>query len=59
MTFSHALAAIHSRPRGAERTLSRIRALMERMGNPQNRLRFLHIAGSNGKGSAAAMLSSF
>ena len=58
MTFSHDLAAIHSRPRGADRTLSRIRALMERMGNPQNRLRFLHIAGSNGKGSAAAMLSS-
>ncbi len=58
MTFSDALAAIHSRPRGAERTLSRIRALMDRLGNPQNRLRFLHIAGSNGKGSAAVMLSS-
>lgn len=37
--------------------LSRIRALMERLGNPQDRLRFIHIAGTNGKGSTAAMLS--
>lgn len=58
MTISEALEAIHRRPRGMKRTLSRIRALMERLGNPQDRLRILHIAGSNGKGSAAAMLAS-
>ncbi len=27
-------------------------------GNPQNRLRFIHVAGTNGKGSACAMLES-
>ena len=58
MTPDEALNAIHSRPRGAERTLSRIRALMGRLENPQDRLRFLHVAGSNGKGSCAAMLAS-
>ena len=58
MTPDEALNAIHSRPRGTERTLSRIRALMGRLENPQDRLRFLHVAGSNGKGSCAAMLAS-
>src|SRR5438034_5830173 len=27
-------------------------------GNPQNRLRFIHVAGTNGKGSTCAMLES-
>src|SRR6266567_3057974 len=27
-------------------------------GNPQNRLRFIHVAGTNGKGSSCAMLES-
>ena len=31
-------------------------ALMARLGDPQRRLRFVHIAGTNGKGSCAAML---
>ncbi|MDE7233911.1 MAG: bifunctional folylpolyglutamate synthase/dihydrofolate synthase [Ruminiclostridium sp.] len=36
--------------------LSRFRRLCERLGNPQERLRFLHIAGTNGKGSVCAYL---
>lgn len=32
--------------------------LLRRLGDPQNRLRFVHIAGTNGKGSCAAMLAS-
>lgn len=36
--------------------LSRFRSLCERLGNPQERLRFLHIAGTNGKGSVCAYL---
>jgi dihydrofolate synthase/folylpolyglutamate synthase len=31
--------------------------LLERAGNPHHRLRFIHIAGTNGKGSTAAILS--
>lgn len=38
--------------------LSRIQALMDKLGNPQDKLKFIHIAGTNGKGSIAAMLSS-
>lgn len=36
--------------------LGRITELLERLGNPQNELRFVHIAGSNGKGSTSAMI---
>lgn len=38
--------------------LGRIRKLMDLMGNPQDSLKYIHIAGTNGKGSSAAMLSS-
>ena len=38
--------------------LERIGELLQHMGNPQHRLKFIHIAGTNGKGSIAAMLSS-
>ena len=37
--------------------LSRISALMELIGRPQDRLKFIHIAGTNGKGSMAQMFS--
>ena len=32
--------------------------LAERVGNPQEKLRFIHVAGTNGKGSTCAMLES-
>lgn len=35
--------------------LSRIKGLLKEVGDPQDRLRFVHIAGTNGKGSAARM----
>lgn len=35
--------------------LNRIAALLEMLGNPQNSLKFIHIAGTNGKGSVAQM----
>lgn len=38
--------------------LERIALLLDRLGNPQNSFRSIHIAGTNGKGSVAAMLSS-
>ena len=43
---------------GAEPSLRRIRSLLEQLGDPQKKLRFVHIAGTNGKGSCAAMLAS-
>jgi dihydrofolate synthase/folylpolyglutamate synthase len=38
--------------------LNRTEAMLERLGNPQGRLRCIHVGGTNGKGSTAAMLSS-
>ncbi len=38
--------------------LERIRALMEALGHPERRLRFVHVAGTNGKGSTCAYLES-
>lgn len=38
--------------------LDRIAELLERMGRPQDALRFVHVAGTNGKGSTCAYLSS-
>ncbi len=37
--------------------LSSMRKLMEYLGNPQDQVRFIHIAGTNGKGSTAAYLA--
>lgn len=39
-------------------TLERMKTLLCLMGNPQENLRCIHVAGTNGKGSAVAMLSS-
>ncbi len=36
--------------------LSRTEELLRLLGNPQKRLRFVHVAGSNGKGSTCAMV---
>ncbi|WP_080800031.1 bifunctional folylpolyglutamate synthase/dihydrofolate synthase [Arabiibacter massiliensis] len=38
--------------------LDRIRKLLERLGRPQDRLKFVHVAGTNGKGSTCAYLAS-
>src|SRR5690606_39469232 len=43
------------RPKGCDLSLDRIRRLLARRGNPERRLPpVIHIAGTNGKGSAAA-----
>ena len=58
MTIQEAMAYIHTpRGRGAAPGLSRIQQLLAAMGDPQRELRFVHIAGTNGKGSAAAMVA--
>ncbi len=43
--------------KGSVLGLSRMRALLELLGNPQNELKFIHISGTNGKGSVLAYLS--
>ena len=59
MTESETLQWIHSMPRfHNEAGLARIRRLLAFLGNPQRRLRFIHVAGTNGKGSTCAMTAS-
>ena len=43
---------------GSRPGLERVAALLHRLGDPQEKLRFVHIAGTNGKGSCAAMTAS-
>lgn len=38
--------------------LDRMRELLERLGRPQDRLKFVHVAGTNGKGSTCVFLAS-
>lgn len=56
MTYDEAMSFIHTRSHlGTRKGLMRMRELLRRLGDPQRALRFVHIAGSNGKGSTAAM----
>jgi dihydrofolate synthase/folylpolyglutamate synthase len=58
MTIEDALAFIHSSDwKGSRLGLERMRALMRLLGDPQETLKFIHVAGTNGKGSVCAMLS--
>ncbi len=59
MTYTDALAYIHKVSwRGSKPGLSRISELCRRLEYPQDKLRFIHVAGTNGKGSFCSMLSS-
>lgn len=59
MNYEQALGYIHGVSwLGSKPGLSRTRALLALMGNPQDGLRFVHVAGTNGKGSTCAMLAS-
>ena len=59
MTYQQAVATIDSLLRfGVQPGLSRMEELLQRMGDPQKQLKFIHVAGTNGKGSTCALLSS-
>lgn len=56
MTYSSAVAYLYRlQKHGIKLGLETMTALMGRLGMPQTRYRTLHIAGTNGKGSTAAM----
>ena len=58
MTYEEAVAYIHGMYwRGSKLGLVRVTELCELLGNPQKQLKFIHVAGTNGKGSTCAMLS--
>lgn len=58
MNHIEAIEYIHSTYKfGSKLGLDNIRDLMKRLGNPQKKLKFIHVAGTNGKGSTCVMLS--
>ena len=55
-TYEDALNFIHQRPRFKKKpTLARMRLFLQRLGNPQRGQRYIHVTGTNGKGSVVAM----
>ncbi|MFC5447267.1 bifunctional folylpolyglutamate synthase/dihydrofolate synthase [Paenibacillus aestuarii] len=59
-TADEAIAWIVSRMEklGMKPGLQRMQLLMEKLGHPERRLKFIHVAGTNGKGSTCAYLTS-
>lgn len=59
MTYEESLEYIKKlKTLGSKPGLSRVTELAEKMGNPQNNLKIVHVTGTNGKGSVCAMLDS-
>ena len=59
MNYTEALDYIHKISwTGSRPGLERIAELCRLLGNPQDRLKFIHVGGTNGKGSFSSMLSS-
>lgn len=57
MTAAEAISYIESQGWSTTRLgLERTQELLQRLGDPQKKLKFVHVAGSNGKGSTCAML---
>ncbi len=57
MNYNEALEYIHSiNWTFCKPGLERIKTLLEKLGNPQDSLKFVHVAGTNGKGSFCKML---
>lgn len=58
MTYEQSLEYIHSLNKfGINPGLERIEALCAAVGNPQKKLKFVHVAGTNGKGSTSTMVA--
>ena len=58
MNYREAMDYIEElKPLGSVMGLENMRGLCERLGNPQDQLKFIHIAGTNGKGSVLSYIS--
>lgn len=58
MTIDETLAYIHGTNRAfCKPGLARVSALLSSLGDPQKKLKYVHVAGTNGKGSTSSMLA--
>lgn len=58
MTYEETIAALDSIPAFPGKPgLERMQQLLERLGNPHQGLKYVHVAGTNGKGSTCALLA--
>ena len=55
MTADQAIEKLHGLPRMGEATLERMKKLLKKLGDPQEQLKFVHIAGTNGKGTVCSL----
>jgi len=59
VSYEETLKYIHSvKWQGSKPGLSRTQHLLAKLGNPEKKLKFVHVAGTNGKGSTAACIAS-
>jgi dihydrofolate synthase/folylpolyglutamate synthase len=59
MNYKESLEFLSALPRFPTHAgLGRIKSLMQKLGDPQNHLKFIHVAGTNGKGSVCSMTAS-
>ncbi len=57
MTYQEAVRWLYAlEPRGVRLELDRMRAALKLAGNPERGMKFVHVAGTNGKGSVCAMI---
>ena len=58
MTYEEAMEKVNHRLRfGIKPGLERVSALLVKLGNPQKQLKFVHVAGTNGKGTTCTLIA--
>lgn len=58
MNYSEAIEYIHGTKKfGSKLGLNNIRELLKQLGDPHNKLKFIHVAGTNGKGSTSSFIT--
>ncbi len=59
LTYEEAMARVNSRLRfGMKAGFERIRSLLNELGNPHEKLKFVHVGGTYGKGSTSTLIAS-
>ena len=56
-TYIQNLLAGKSQVKNENQSVEKMKIVMEKLGNPQNKLKYIHVTGTNGKGSVIEMLN--